>query len=62
MPSVTTSMGNPGLRPDTAPVPATPTTAALASRERSVQGVQSVEGRLPKVVSPRDQARAARAR
>ena len=58
MPSVTTPMGNPGLRPDTAPVPATPTTAVLASHEWPVQAVQSVEGRLPKVVSPRDQAQA----
>jgi len=60
MPTVSTPMGNPPMRPDgtvtnaTSPVPATPANAALASRQPMTRG--QLEDRLPKVVQPRDQA------
>jgi hypothetical protein len=60
------AMGNPGLRPDgttvgnSAPVPATPTTAALASagREPMREAQAAFDQRMPPVISPRSQAEA----
>jgi hypothetical protein len=65
MPTVTTPMGMPPTNSrnedltNTAPVQATPATAALmAQQEKDREGRQWMEDRLPKVLSAKDQAEA----
>jgi hypothetical protein len=69
MPTVKEPLGEPPTRPDgtivgnTAPIPVTPEMAAvLKRRQEQADAFSAADHRLPRTISPRDQARAAGAR